>query len=105
VFIGKSPASFEFCYQGLLDKQSGKVFANYGSIFIENRDSFSVAKPNPWFGTFLCGLCGYYSVSFAAIPPWTQIFLAKSSLAHTFRALYAKGDCKTQNEESSGETL
>jgi hypothetical protein len=40
-----------------------------------------------------------------AIPPWTQIFLAKSSLAHSFPALYAKGDCKTQNEESSGETL
>jgi hypothetical protein len=37
--------------------------------------------------------------------PQAQIFLAKPSLAHSFPALYAKGDCKTQNEESSGETL
>jgi hypothetical protein len=35
----------------------------------------------------------------------TQILLAKSGLAHTFPALYAKGDCETQNKESGGETL
>jgi hypothetical protein len=45
--------------------------------------------------------------SFAAIlfATTTEISLANPSLAHTFPALYAKGDCKTQNEESSGEAL
>jgi hypothetical protein len=38
-------------------------------------------------------------------PLGTQILLAKSGLAHTFPALYAKGDCETQNKESGGETL
>jgi len=38
VFIGQSPAGFEFCYQGLLDEKIGEVFTDYGSVFIEYRD-------------------------------------------------------------------
>jgi len=50
--------------------------------------------------------CSYAALcSFAAIARIDQILLAKSGLAHTFPALYAKGDCETQNKESSGETL
>jgi len=39
------------------------------------------------------------------LPLASQILLAKSGPAHTFRALYAEGDCETQNKESGGETL
>jgi hypothetical protein len=42
---------------------------------------------------------------FVAIARIDQILLAKFGLAHTFPALYAKGDCETQNKESGGETL
>jgi hypothetical protein len=50
--------------------------------------------------------CGFAALcSFAAIARIDQILLAKSGLAHIFPALYAKGDCETQNKESSGETL
>jgi GxxExxY protein len=83
--------------------RSARVLCVLCGYFCESTDSTARTLTRETVGrltfVFFAFFCGYSS--FAA----GKISLANLGLAHSFPALYAKGDCETQNEESSGETL